>query len=128
MTGDPNANKAGTTESLAEWRAAERDTEAARKAAQVATLALAAARAAEEAATETEAAAVSAAEATERARSAAGLARHAAGQAAEAARILTVEAEGDKVRANHEVANAEAAESGARDRFHDAEDRARKPR
>ena len=41
---------------------------------------------------------------------------------AEAARILSATAEGDKVRANHEVERAGAAETEACDRFHDARD------
>ena len=48
-------------------------------------------------------------------------ARRAAHQAAEAAQLLSAAAEGDKVRANHAVEDADTAETTARDRFHDAE-------
>ena len=108
---------------LADWRAAERDTVAAGSSAKVATLALQAATAAEEAAAEVEAAASAAAEAVERARSAALKARKAAGQAAEAAHLAIATAEGDKVRANHDLETAEEAETAARDRFHEAQDK-----
>ena len=108
-------------ELLADWRAAERDTLAARDAANIAALALAAAEAAEEAATEVEAAAEAAAEAVDRARTAATRARRAAAEAAEAAMTALTSAQGDQVRARLTVTDAEAAEGQARDRFHDAE-------
>ena len=108
-------------EMLAEWRAAGRDTVAARAAASVAALALKAAAAAEEAATEVEAAAEAAVEAVERARAAASRARAAAGQAAEASSLALASARGDKVRANHDVEEADLAESEARDAFHQVE-------
>jgi hypothetical protein len=108
-------------ELLAGWRAAERDTIAATSTSKVAALALEAATAAEEAAEEVEAAASAASEAVERARSAAVRARKAAAQAAEAAHMALATAEGDKVRANHELEKAEEAETAARDRFHEAQ-------
>jgi hypothetical protein len=43
----------------------------------------------------------------------------------EAAQLALATAEGGKVRANHDLAEAEGAEAGARERFHDAEDRMR---
>ena len=117
------SRKGGAAELLVGWRAAERDTAAAKTAADIAALALAAAHAAEEAAAETEAAAKASAEAVERASRAAGLARTAANSAAHAARLLTVGAEGDKARANHDVEIAEQAERSARERFHKGRDR-----
>ncbi len=111
-------------EALAEWRAAGRDTVAARAAARIAGLALDAARAAEEAANETETAVKAAAAAVDKALQAATSARKAALSAAEAARILLAGAEGDKLRANHEAEASEQAEATARDHFHDVEDRA----
>ena len=112
-------------ELLAEWRAAGRDTVAARAASHVAEMALHAASAAEEAANEVEAAAKLALESVDKARSAASKARLAAGRASEAANILLAEAEGDKVRADYDLKVAEGAESDARDAFHGAEDKAR---
>jgi hypothetical protein len=106
---------------LGDWRAAERDTAAAKVAQTVAELALAAAAAAEEAAQETETAALAALDASKSAQSAADRAKRAATQAAEAASILTSGALGDKARANHAVDDAESAEGRARERFHDAE-------
>ena len=113
-----------TAELLAGWRSAERDTVAARDAAHIAALALAAAEAAEEAATEVEAAADAAAEAVEKARSAAARARQAATEAAVAATTALTSAQGDNVRANLAVSEAEHAENQARERFHDAESEA----
>jgi hypothetical protein len=110
-------------ELLADWRAAERDTVAAGSTAKIAALALQAATAAEEAAEEVEAAANAAAEAVERARGAALKARGAAIQAAEAANLALATAEGDKVRANHQLEEAEQAEEAAADRFHAAQDK-----
>jgi hypothetical protein len=110
-------------ELLADWRAASRDSVAARAAATVAKLALAAADAAEDAANEVELAAAAAAQAVERARTAADRARRAAAQAAEAAQIAMAAAEGDQVRSSEEVNRAESAETHARDRFHDAEEK-----
>lgn len=110
-----------TADLLAGWRSAERDSVAARDAAHIATLALVAAEAAEEAATEVEAAADAAAEAVEKARAATARASRAASEAAEAAKTALSSAQGDKVRANHVVVEAEQAEGEARDRFHHAE-------
>lgn len=108
---------------LGDWRAAERDSVAARSAASVAELALAAAQAAEEAANETEEAAKLAIEAASRARVAVDFARRAAAHAAEAAQFSLSGAEGDAVRADEEVKRAERAETEARDAFHDAEEK-----
>lgn len=108
-------------ELLGDWRAARRDTISAKDARKVAELALVSASAAEEAALETEAAAEAALEAATRAQRAAERARRAAAQASEAAQILAATAEGDKVRINQVVAEAEEAETKARDAFHDAE-------
>jgi hypothetical protein len=108
---------------IGKWRAAERDTVAAKDAAQVAGLALAAAMAAEEAAVETEQAALSAADAVERALDAAAKAKKAAAAAAEAAHLAMAGAEDDKVRANHDVDVAQDAEGKAHDDFKRARDR-----
>ena len=124
MSDDPTRHKS-TAELLAEWRAAGRDTVAAKAAARIAGLALEAAAAADEAATEVEAAANAALEAVKKARGAADKARKSAKQAAEAAAIVLAGAEGDKVRANHDVETTEHAEADARDAFHHAEDEER---
>lgn len=108
-------------ELLGDWRAAERDTVAAKAAQTIAELALTAAAAAEEAATETEKAATIALEASKSAQRAAANAKRAALQASEAALLLAAGAEGDKVRANHALAKAEEGEKLARERFHEAE-------
>ena len=71
-----------------------------------------------------EAAAGAAAEAVEKARSAAARARRAATDAAEAAKSALTSAQGDQVRADVAVNDAEQAEGAARDRFHDAESEA----
>jgi hypothetical protein len=122
---DPGSERehGAAAELLGNWRAAERDTFAARSAVEVAKLALIAAKAAEEAAIETEAAAKASAEAVERAMQAASRAKRAAQEAAEAARILNAGAQGDKARANHVLEAAESTEQGARDQFHHAQDR-----
>lgn len=122
VANEPTKNESAG-ELLADWRSASRDTVAARAAASVARLALAAAEAAEEAANEVEAAATSASQAVDRARAAAIRAREAAAQAAEAAQIALASAEGDKARAAGDVARAEAAETAARERFHEAENK-----
>jgi hypothetical protein len=113
---EPNAS-----ELLGDWRAAERDTVAAKVAQTVAELALKAASAAEEAAKETEKAALAALDAARSAQAAAAQAKKAAMQASEASTLLTVGAEGDKARANQSLVQAEEAEAAARDRFHEAE-------
>jgi hypothetical protein len=118
---DKDADHHSAADLLGDWRAAERDTAAAKSAASVADLALQAASEAGEAALETEAAVKAALEAVERAKIAADRAKRAAAQAAEAALLLTTTAEGDKTRANHAVVDAESAEEVARDRFHEAE-------
>lgn len=122
----PDADAArSTAELLAEWRAAGRDSVAARAAAHVAAMALEAAVAAEDAANEVEAAARTALDSVEKARSAVGKARQAATRAADAAALLLAEAQGDKVRANHDVEVTERAESDARDAYHEAETKVR---
>lgn len=117
-----------TADLLADWRAAGRDTVAAKAAANVAALALEAATAAEEAANEVEAAARGALDAVEKARSAAASARDAAMHAAAAAALILEGAKGDTDRATRGVNLAEQAESDARDAFHEAEAHARKER
>jgi hypothetical protein len=108
-------------ELLANWRAAGRDTAAAKTASEVASLALEAAKAADEAAAETEAAASAAASAVDQALKAAASAKRAAEHAAKAAHILLASAEGDKVRANHDLDAAQEAEAQTRKEFHDSE-------
>jgi hypothetical protein len=87
----------------------------------VASLALGAAKAADEAAAETEAAASAAVSAVDQALKAAASAERAAEHAANAARILLASAEGDKVRANHDLEAAKDAEDKTRPQFHDSE-------
>lgn len=123
MAKDQGPDHQSAADLLGDWRAAERDTAAAKVAQTVAELALAAAAAAEEAAKETEVAALAALDASKSAQSAADRAKRAATQAAEAASILTAGAIGDKARANHALDDAESAEGRARERFHDAEQR-----
>jgi hypothetical protein len=108
-------------ELLASWRAAGRYTAAAKAASAVASLALEAAKAADEAAAETQAAASAAASAVDQALKAAASAKRAAEHAANAARILLASAEGDKVRASHDLELAEEAEDKTREEFHDSE-------
>jgi len=120
---EKDADHHSAAELLGDWRAAERDTAAAKSAASVAALALRAASAAGEAALEAEAAVKAALDAAERAQIAADRAKHAATQAAEAAHLLATSAESDQARANHAVVEAESAETDARDRFHEAEGR-----
>lgn len=108
---------------LSKWRAAERDTIAAKEAAQVASLAHRAATAAETSAVETEEAAVSAAEVVDLARVGAMKARKAASAAAAAAHMAIASAEGDKVRAALDVEVAQAAEDKAREAFRAAQQR-----
>lgn len=121
MAKDRDADHHSAAELLGDWRAAERDTAAAKSAASMAALALRAASAAREAATETEAAVEAALAAAERAKIAAERARTAATEAAEAALLLATRAEADETRANDAVVDAESAETVARDRFHEAE-------
>ena len=118
---DPGTEHESAADLLGEWRAAERDSVAARTAATVAALAVATAGAAERAAGEAAIAGEAAMEAARRAKEAAEHARKAATQAADAARLTHGTAEGDQARAYEAVANAEQAETEARDRFHEAE-------
>jgi hypothetical protein len=105
----PEQKHQSAAELLAEWRAAVRDTNAARGAAKVAELALTAA---------------AAPKGRQRATLAARRARTAAGQAAGAASLAFAAAEGDKVRADHDIEVAERAEEVAQERFREAEDEA----
>jgi hypothetical protein len=100
---------------LGDWRAAERDSVAARDSAEVATLAATAADTAARAAEET-------AEAARLALEAATRAERAARETADAARILSRTATADKAGADEAVARAEAAEAHARDAFRTAQD------
>jgi hypothetical protein len=117
---DKGADHHSAAELLGDWRAAERDTAAAKTAATIAGLALKTAKAAEQAAAESEAAAKSALEAAERANVAADRAINAASQAAEAAHLLSATAQVDKAEANHAVDEAVEAETAAHNRYHDA--------
>ena len=110
-------------ELLADWRAAGRDTAAAKAAAEVADLAVVTARTANEAASEAEVAANVTAEAAQRALEASASAKRAAASVSDAAQQFLSIAEGDKVRADHAVEQAEAAEKDAGDRFHEAQQR-----
>lgn len=101
-----------------DWRAAQRDTVAAKAAASVAALAVVAAAGAEEAAQETEEAAGAATDAATRAKLAAERAKKTAGQAVESALLMAVTADGDQARADQATSVAEAAEIKARERFH----------
>jgi hypothetical protein len=96
----PDKKHESAAELLGDWRAAERDTVAAKTAASVATLAVAAALAADEAVLEAESAARAAMDAATRAKSAAEHAKNAASHASEAAQIASTTAEGDKARAD----------------------------
>jgi hypothetical protein len=107
-------------ESLAAWRAAERDTAHAKTAASVAALGLASANSAEHAALTTERSALAAADAATKTKAAADQAKHAASQAAQAAQILSASAAADHVQAGQAIVDAERAEAAARDRFHAA--------
>jgi hypothetical protein len=109
------------SELLADWRAAGRDTAAAMAASEVASLTLEAAKAADDAASETEAAATAAASAVELALKAAASAKRAAQYAANAAHVLIASAEGDKVRASHQLEEAKKAEEKTRLEFHDSQ-------
>jgi hypothetical protein len=118
----PEKKRDSAAELLGDWRAAGRDTVAARTAASVASLAVAAALAAEEAALEADSAARAAMDAATRAKDAAGAAKRAAAHAAEAGQIAAATSEGDKARADQAVGTAELAEEAARDRFHEAQE------
>ena len=120
MAEDREGHKSAA-ELLAAWRAAGRDTVAARAAAKVAERALEAATAAEAAATAVDVAARAAQEAVARARELAATARSAAIEAAELAASILEEAAGDKVRANLDVEVADEAEKEAAHDFHHAQ-------
>jgi chromosome segregation protein len=121
VTKEPDPKHHSAAELLGDWRAAERDTVAARTAAQVAALAVAAADAAEQAAAETEVAAQAAMDAAVRAKGAAEHAKEAAARAAQAAQLADTNVETELARAARAVTSAELAEEQARDRFHDAQ-------
>jgi hypothetical protein len=108
-------------ELLADWRSAKRDSVAAHEAASVAARAVSAAAAAEESALEAETAAREATDAAARAKQAAERAKVAATKAAEAAQAAATTTEEDQALADQTVLDAEHAESGARDRFHEAQ-------
>jgi hypothetical protein len=108
-------DKGSASRLLGDWRAAERDTVAARESADTAALAASAAETASRAADET-------AEASRLALEAATRAERAARETADAARILSTTAAADKLAATTGVESAEAAESAARDAFHTAQD------
>jgi hypothetical protein len=99
---------------LANWRAAERDYAAALESAGVADLASAAAKRAAHAARETADAARLSLEAAQRA-------DHAARETAEAADVLSGATAKEKAIADDAVASTEAAETEARDAFHEAQ-------
>jgi hypothetical protein len=113
----------GAAELLGDWRAAERDTVAAKAAQSIAEKALRAARAAQAAAAASEKAAMAALKAASRAQEAADLARAAAGELSEGSTTDADTTETAKARANHVLADAEVAETKARDRYHEAEAR-----
>lgn len=125
--GDPAVKQApkvghdSAAELLSQWRSAERDTIAAKAAAEVATLAVSAAESAEEAASQAEAAAQVAMDAAVRARAAAEQAKSAASHVSEGSQTTTTTAEGQQARAEQDVDEAEQAEIAARDRFHGAQ-------
>lgn len=120
---DKEPGNGTAAELIADWRAAGRDTAAAKAAAEVADLALVTARTANQAASEAEVAAHMTAEAAQRALEASTSAKRAAVGASEAAQHFLSIAEGDKVRADYVVEEAEAAEEEAGDRFHKAQQR-----
>jgi hypothetical protein len=101
-----------------DWRAAQRDTVAAKAASSVAALALSAAAGAEDAAQETNLAAGAATDAATRAKLAAEHAKKTAGQAVESALLTAIAAEGDQARADQATSLAEAAETKARKHFY----------
>lgn len=106
--------KGSAADLLAEWRAAERDHAAAIESAGVAGLAAKAAERAAHAARETADAAKLSLEAAQRA-------ERAARETAEAADILRAGAAKERTLADEAVTAAEAAETVARDAFHDAQ-------
>ena len=108
-------DKGSAARLLSDWRAAERDSVAARASAEVASLAAAAAQTAEQAALET-------AEAARLALDAATRAEQAARATADAARIVSSTTAAEKVASDEAVTQADAAEAEARDAFHTAQD------
>ena len=106
--------KGSAADLLAEWRAAERDRAAAIETAGVAGLAAKAAERAANAARETADAAKLSLEAAQRA-------EHAARETADAADILSAASAKDRTIADKALTAAEAAETLAKDAFHDAQ-------
>lgn len=120
--------KAGMAEELlAEWRAAERESEGARAAAGAAGLAVETADTAKAAAAESEAAVMAAAEAVERAKQASDLARSAAAQASKAAQMIHAQATNAEEQAVETVEEADADRSRAAQAFRDAQARGFRP-
>ena len=116
MTDESNRlNQGSAARLLSDWRAAERDSVAARASADVANLASDAAERAARAAQET-------AEAAKLALEAATRAERAARETAEAARVLAAASAEEKVVAGDEVTRMAAAEDAARDAFHEAQE------
>lgn len=115
-------------ELLADWRAAERESEGARTAEGVAGLAVETADAAKAAAAESEAAVTSAAAAVEHAKVASDLARTAAAQASKAAQMIHAEATDAEERAAETVEEAEADRSRAAQAFREAQARGFRPK
>src|SRR5687768_16419656 len=117
-------NKPGSAqELLADWRAAEREGNAARTAAEVAGLAVETADAAKAAAAESETAVTAAAEAVERARDASDLAKTAASHATKAAQMIHAEAKKDEERTAATVEDADVERERAAQAFRDAQQR-----
>lgn len=112
---------------LADWRAAERESEGARTAVEVAGLAVETADAAKAAAAESEAAVTAAGEAVERAKDASDLARIAATHATKAARMIHAEATEAEERAIQTGGQADADRSRAADAFKEAQARGFRP-
>jgi hypothetical protein len=120
--------KAGMAQNLlADWRAAERESESARTAVEVAGLAVETADAAKAAAAESEAAVTAAGEAVERAKDASDLAREAANHATKAAGMIYVEATRAEERAVETVEEADTDRSRAADAFREAQARGFRP-
>ena len=118
---DPQAKNRSAKELLADWRAADREGQAARTAAEVAALTVESADAAKAAAAEAESAVRSAAAAVERAKDASDLAKDAAGHASQAAQMIYAAAQKDEDRTAEGVREAETEERRAAGAFHDAQ-------
>src|SRR5215217_903763 len=112
---------------LADWRAAERESDGARTAVEVAGLAVETADAAKAAAAQSEAAVTAAGEAVERAKEASDLARTAATHATKAAQLIHAEAAAAEERAVETVDEADAGRSRAANAFRDAQARGFRP-